>query len=99
MNLVRGNMTQYAWNYPWSSAKAHTWKKYNIIELSNIKEYIGECSWKDFLLKEESSEDIKIMRESTKYWKMAERIDLIQKLEAKLKIKLLRKAQGRPKKE
>ncbi len=96
MNPVRAGMVQYAWHHAWSSAKAHMGKKYQIIKLADIKEYVPVGSWKNFLMTGEHPEDIKHMRECTKYGKMAGPVELVRKLEEKLNVKLLRNSHGRP---
>jgi len=57
-NPVRAGMVQMPWQYAWSSARAHLGKKYKIITLSNIDDNYHVGSWKNYIAKEDSLEDI-----------------------------------------
>lgn len=56
-NPVRANIVEHAWDYPWSSAKAHIIKqKDSLLEDNFIISEIKD--WKSFLLEEDSQCDI-----------------------------------------
>lgn len=57
-NPVRANIVDHAWDYSWSSAKAHLGKHYNIIEIADIKEYFTQPDWKKFLGYQEKDEHL-----------------------------------------
>ena len=95
-NPVRARMVACAWHYPWSSAKAHTGKKYKIIALADIKEYVNIDSWKDFLSREELEEDLKVIRITTKQGRIYGPSDIIEHWQNRFKQKLTFQPKGRP---
>jgi len=96
-NPVRARMVGKAWDYPWSSARAHLGKEYKIIKLADVGEYINVSSWKHYLLEDESSDDLRKIRESTFRGLVFGPLEFIRRLEKTLQQKIIPKPRGRPK--
>lgn len=97
-NPVRACMVRNPWDHTWSSAKAHLGLEYKIIKLADIKEHLTVPSWKEFLLSEETPEDLNQIRKMTLRNSAVGPIEFIQALEQKLQRKLLPGPTGRPRK-
>jgi putative transposase len=65
LNPVRARMVKFAWEYSWSSVRAHMGTDYKIIELSDISDVLDVPSWKKYLMEEESQKELKQLRDST----------------------------------
>ena len=92
-------MVNVDWEYSWSSARAHLGKRYNIIELSDIREYIHVESWRQYLVEKESDELLCLIRERTRKGIMLASLEFIQEMENRLKSRLLPRRRGRPRAE
>ncbi len=95
-NPMRAKMVLKPWDYSWSSAKAHLGTRYNIIQLADIKEHLDVGSWKDYLMKTESDDFLKAVRNNTKKGLVVGPNDYLRELENKLNRPLLPKPFGRP---
>ena len=51
LNPVRARIVGNAWEYSWSSTRAHLGKKYKWITLADVREVFTIKDWKEFLLK------------------------------------------------
>jgi putative transposase len=96
-NPVRAGMVKYAWDYTWSSARAHLGTEYKIIRLANIKEYINVPSWRNYLTEEEDKKQLHKLRESSRKGLIFGSTEFIQRMEEKLNIKMTPRPRGRPK--
>jgi putative transposase len=96
LNPVRAKMVDVAWQYPWSSSRAHLGTKYKWVTLENTKDLLGISSWKKFLLEGDSIDANHKLREFTKKNLALGPVSFITELEEKLKRKILPKANGRP---
>ena len=96
LNPVRAKMVHLAWQYAWSSARAHMGKKYRWIKLADTKGLLGINDWKDFLLEGDSIEINNHIRELTKKNLALGPMSFIMELEQKLMRKIWPKANGRP---
>lgn len=97
-NPVRAKIAKCAWHYSWSSSRAHMGTKYKIIELANEKEYIDQKDWKSYLMMTEDDRILKLIRERTKKGIMLASNEIIDTMEKRFGITILRKSPGRPKK-
>ncbi len=96
-NPVRAGMVKTPWDYPWSSARHHLGKNYQIITLADVKEYVDVPSWKNYLMKEEEEEELKALRLSTSQGRIYGPVEDIQDIQKNLSQKLLPRPLGRPK--
>jgi len=95
-NPVRAGMVQSPWEYAWSSARTRLGKKYNVITLNNIDNDYHIDSWKNYITKEDTQEDLFDIRQSTQQGKAAGPVSNIQKMEMIVKRKLFVSSRGRP---
>ncbi len=51
-NPVRAGIVRFAWEYNFSSARAHLGTRYRLITLADVTEYIETEGWRDFLTEE-----------------------------------------------
>lgn len=96
-NPVRAGMVKRAWQYSWSSARAHLGKKYSIIELADISEYLDIKSWKKYLMQTEGEGFLKMVRDGTRKGLVLAPAKFIDTIEIQFGIKINRKSRGRPK--
>ena len=89
-------MVSKAWHYSWSSARAHTGKKYNWITLSNINKILTVSNWKQFLEESENKDFLQKLRMRTKSNMVLGAEEFILKLERLLNRKILPNPNGRP---
>jgi putative transposase len=95
-NPVRAGMVDKAWEYTWSSARAHLGKEYKIICLANVSEYIDLKSWKSYLSKGQSEQSLTRMRDITRKGLMLASHDFVVKMEQRLAINIIPNRRGRP---
>lgn len=98
-NPVRANLVTNAWDYPWSSARAHVKGNKNTfgaVKLSDVKEYIGVHPWKEFLQEKEPQDELKKIRENTKKGLILGPAEFTQEVEKKLNRQILPNSRGRP---
>ena len=96
-NPVRAGLVPEPWNWLWSSAREHVGRERGIIQLSDIREYIGVNNWKKYI---EMTEDIEILKEIRRHTRSGRVLgpeDYIQALEKEFNVKLERPKMGRPK--
>lgn len=63
-NPVRARIVENAWDYPWSSARAHVFKQNDPLLVDNF--LISEINdWRAFLSEEDKQNDIKILKRHT----------------------------------
>ena len=98
-NPVRAGMVDNPWQYAWSSARSHVGIKYNIITINDIKDYIGESSWKSYVTQYDQEEDLDNIRIGTMQEKAFGPMEMIEMIEKESGIKLTIRSQGRPFKE
>ena len=84
-NPVRARMVSQPWQYTWSTARAHLGTEYKFITLADIKEYVDVSSWQDYLIGEESEDDLKRIRQATQRGGVLGSLDFIKSIEEKLK--------------
>lgn len=60
-NPVRAKIVKYAWDYPWSSAKAHTFKEKSPL-LDNNFVTSGIRDWKSFITEEDEQVNINLFK-------------------------------------
>lgn len=89
-------MVRKPWHYPWSSTRAHMGTKYKVIELADIEKFLKVSCWKQYLMTKEYENDLKLLRESTMQGKVFGPVEMVKKLQAHTKQKLLPQARGRP---
>ena len=97
-NPVRAGLVSHPNEFTWSSAKARSGKKYNIILLSDINKHITIDSWKKFLSVDDTPADLDEIRKNTSQGKVLGDLPAVQTLEQQTKRKLLFTPKGRPKK-
>lgn len=97
-NPVRASMVEKAWEYNWSSARAHLGKKYKIIKLEDIHEYIDVKSWKNYLQKKECEENLKVLRERTRRGYAWAPEAWVETVEKRFCVRLAARPKGRPRK-
>ncbi len=97
-NPVRAGITEKAWQYSWSSARAHLGKQYNVIRLADAKEYLSIDSWREYLRGREDDEFLKEIRDQTRKGLMLAPKSFVDRIEKKLCVKIVRNPPGRPKK-
>ena len=97
-NPVRANLVKYPWDYHWSSTNFHLGKKYNIINLSNIRPYVSAGNWKEFLNQHQSNQEINSIRQATNKGYVFGSNEYIKFLEEKYVCTLTPQIIGRPKK-
>jgi len=64
-NPVRAHMVYQAWEYPWSSARAHTGKRYRWITLADVRELVSAENWKAYLMEGDEGDFLKNIRKAT----------------------------------
>jgi putative transposase len=97
LNPVRAKMVEKAWQYPWSSARAHLGKPYNWIQLEQIEDILKVENYKAYLQGKEDEDFLKRVREMTKKNLALGSSEFIVKLEGLLGRSVSPKM-GRPKK-
>ncbi len=95
-NPVRARLVGQAWDYHWSSAKAHLGQIYKIIELSDMREYIDFSSWREYLQEKENDEELKQIRKMTLKNSVLGPVEFIERVEKLLKREILSNPRGRP---
>jgi len=95
-NPVRAGLVGLAWQYAWSSARAHMGKTYKIIELAEIKEIMDVPSWEDYLMGEERTRFIELIRKCTFKERVLGPKGYVKELEERFNVKLLPEKMGRP---
>lgn len=96
-NPMRAGMVSRPWEYGFSSANAHMGKRYKIITLADISEYIDVSSWRRYLLGQEEDGLIGKLRKATMQGMVLGSREYIQQIEKIVGRKLI-KLRGRPKK-
>jgi putative transposase len=96
LNPVRAKMVKKAWDYPWSSARAHLGKKYEWILFADVREIINVEDWKGYLIGGEDAQWLKKIRQLTKKNLAFGPRKFILDLESKLGRKIMPNAIGRP---
>ena len=99
-NPVRSRLVKSAWDYPWSSAKAHVFGKYDPV-LDDFPEKGLITDWKDFLTQSELEPVLKDIRQRNLACLPLAEKDYIQKLSVDLGIDfslLNPRPNGRPRK-
>jgi len=97
-NPLRAKLVKNVEDYLWSSANFHLGKKYNIIHLSDIKPYVNEKNWKNFLNQEQTEKEINALRQATNKGYVFGSDEYIEQLEQKYDCILRPQIIGRPKK-
>lgn len=100
-NPVRAKIVKNAWDWKWSSAKAHCGmsEKEQLAE-KRLFDYveIGKHEWKDFIGQQDDPKEVKKIKEETIKGRPIADIDFIKELGKKLKRTLEIRPKGRPKK-
>ncbi len=95
-NPVRAKLVKRAGDWKWSSANTHLNGAKSILHLGNIRKYIDNIDWADYLQKREDDAIVKTIRDTTLSGKPMGSDSFIEKLE-KLSGKSLRTLpRGRP---
>lgn len=96
LNPVAAGMVDKAWDYSWSSARAHLGKKYQWITLADIGKVMEAQHWKHYLLEHQDQGFLSQLRSATKKNLALGPESFILNLETKFGCKIIRKM-GRPK--
>ena len=97
-NPVRAGIVRKAEDYPWSSAKAHVFRKPdNVLTKFYLNSVIKD--WSSYLQEEEREEDIDLLRKHERSGQPLGGNEFITKIEQLTGRKLRKKRPGRPKKE
>jgi len=97
-NPVRAGIVDQPWRWPWSSAAHHIGAGKSILELENIRNFIPEDRWQDFLSEPDRSGDLQSIRKLTQSGRVWGSEEYIEKLERIIGMKLTEPSMGRPKK-
>jgi len=99
-NPVRAGILKEAWKWKWSSAAYSAGIADGLIELRGIEDFTGMFfdNWRQFLLSEESEEDIKIIRKYTVLGRPLGTDDFIAKMSRRANKVLTVMQKGRPRK-
>ena len=96
-NPVRAKLAYRPWEYVWSTAMAHLGREYKLIKLADIREYLDISSWQDYLMGDETDNELKIIRQATLKNQVLGPVEFVKRLEEKLHRMILKKSRGRPK--
>ena len=96
-NPVRAKMVSTAWEYDFSSARAHLGKKYKLITLADISQYVDVLSWKKYLLKKEEENVLTQLHRATMKGLVLGLVEYVRFIEKQIGRKII-KLPGRPKK-
>ena len=97
-NPVRAKLVKKAWQWEWSSAKAHSKEGDSMLLLDDINKYIEIDDWKNYLSGKEDEEIIKGIRKNTLTGRPLGNDAFIIKLEKLFGKRLKALPRGRPKK-
>jgi len=98
LNPVRANMVNKAWQYPWSSARAHLGRTYKWISLADVSEFVECKNWMQYLQGTEDSMFLMNLRSLTKKNMALGSKKFILQLERLLKRRIRPNPNGRPRK-
>ncbi len=97
MNPVRAGLVAKPWQYQWSSAACHVYKKVSdplVTGDGKLRGLIGD--WRKYLGQIDDSELIDILRREVLSGRPAGSVPFIRRLEKRFCCKLTRKKAGRP---
>lgn len=99
-NPVRASIVQFAWEYPWSSAKAHVTlhDELNILEMNRWRNLPESRDWRNQLVEPQEDLAIKTIRQRLKNGRPLGDDDFLDWLEQRINRKLEIKKVGRPRK-
>ncbi len=97
-NPVRAKLVKKAWDWNWSSARAHLNKEKSVISLKDIAEYMEVDKWAAYLQEKEDESIITEIRLKTLNGKPLGNNQFIQKLEKLFGKSLRTLPRGRPRK-
>jgi len=91
-NPVRAKMSHWAWQYPWSSAKAHVGAvdRHGLLNLKEWKEWSAEFDWRSCLIRPEEDEFLSGLRLNTRRGHPLASAAFFNKMEQTLGRRLLR---------
>jgi putative transposase len=95
-NPVRAGLVKRAWDWEWSSARAHAKGEDCGLPLGDISQFVKVQDWRVYLSESDDEDQIKKIRENTLVGKPSANTSFIKYIEKTSGVKLLPSKRGRP---